>query len=148
MIYKEVEITPEFIYFCNNSNEKKCIYQRISKEIKVNFNSKEIVQNVHIQNTINFNDSIENYTYAIIKMEDDEYIINDKFLLESMFNDMKNTFDRKYNIMYIFNSPVKVTSEYKKDDTVKKNTIFDKRKFGFLGGFLLLTGGIIYKMKQ
>ena len=134
LIYSETNIKPKFIIFCKD-NEKKYVYQCDPKEQKIKINNHIVTHNIYIQNTINVNYNIQDYTGAILVLEDDsEYIINKQFMLDNMFEDIRNSLNRKYKLTNILHIPVQIEIEYDKHGVKTKKTFIDKMKIGVVCG--------------
>ena len=148
--YHETKIKPKYIIFCNGK-ERKIVYQYEPKEIKSKVKDQEIIHQTYIQNTINNHSDIGDYTHAIIVSDNNkEYEIENNFFLKTMFNDIKNSYNREYTISHVINMPVSVTTEY--DDKEKqhnKTTIIDKKKIGIIGACFAIIGiGLFGKKKM
>jgi hypothetical protein len=146
--YTEEKIKPKYIIFCND-NKKKTVYQSVPKEIKsyeeINNIEKEIIHQTYIQNAINIDDDIDDYTHAIIIDENNkEHIVNKEFMLKNMFNNIHNTIHKEYTITKILNTPFIIEDKYDKNEEKCTDIIYDKKKTLILGGLVtLLTTGII-----
>lgn len=139
--YHETKIKPKYIIFCNGE-ERKTVYQYEPKEIKSKVGDQEIVHKTYIQNTVNNHGDIDDYTHAIIVSDnDEEYKIENNFFLQTMFNDIQNSFNREYTVSHVINMPVSVTTEYdNKEKQHTKTTRIDKKKVGFVGACLAMVG--------
>jgi hypothetical protein len=147
MFYSETRIKPKYIIFCKRE-ERKFVYQCYPKEIRTKIDNKEIVHKTYIQNTINNNDNIENYTHAVLIDENNnEYKIEKDFLLKNMFDDIHNSINREYSVTNIVNIPVKISEEYEKNEEKHKKVSYDKKKIFLFGGTAaLLTVGFLGKI--
>ena len=135
--FNELTIAPKYIIFCKD-NEKKYVYQCIPKEQKIKINNNIITCNFYVQNAINIKSNINNYTHAIIITDDDtEYIIDQKFMLNSMFNDIPMSCNRKYKLTNILNVPIHITSKYDKNGITNTQTFVDKIKICTICGALV-----------
>lgn len=143
----EIKIKPKYIIYCKDK-EKKYIYQYNHKEIRTKIDDAEIIHKTYIQNTINNNDIIQNYTYAILIDENDcEHKIDNDFLLKNMFNDIHNSNNREYSIIKIGNIPIKITEKYEKNKKIHQKVTYDKKNFLLCGGTTaLLLAGFIGKV--
>jgi hypothetical protein len=146
-LYNQTNITPKYIIFCIG-DKRKMIYQYYPTEIITKNGDKQIIHNAYIQNTINNKHDINDYTHAIIISENnEEFIIKEKFYLENMFNDIQNTFNRKYTVSYVINIPISIKTEYDNNDNKHQiTTNINKKKIGIIGAFLAMIGiGLIGK---
>jgi hypothetical protein len=146
IFYSETKIKPKYIIFCNGE-EKKFVYQCYPKEIRTKIDDKEIIHKTYIQNTINNNNDIQNYTHAILVDEnDDEYKIEKDFLLKNMFNDMHNSCNREYSVTNIVNIPIKISEKYEKNEELHQKITYDKKNLLLFGGTIaLLSAAFIGK---
>lgn len=127
--YDEIKIKPKYIIFCNG-DKKKTVYQSVPKEIKSHTEDNiEFVHQTYIQNAINIDDDIENYTHAIIVDENNkEHIFNKEFLLKNMFNNIHNTTNKEYVILKVTDIPIKIEETYNKNEEKHQCSAFDKKK--------------------
>lgn len=140
--YIEEKIKPKYIIFCDGE-KNKTVYQSSPKEIKsyneVNNIEKEIIHQTYIQNAINIDDNIENYTHAIIIDEKNKkHIINKEFMLKNMFNNIHNTIDKEYIVTKILDTPFIIEEKYNKNDEICRGIMYDKKKTLLSGGLVIL----------
>jgi hypothetical protein len=132
-IVTETKIKPKYIILCKGA-EKKTVYQDFPKEIKVG----KTIHKTYIQNTINNKDNVDYYTHAIIVDENNiEHVIENGFLFQNMFNNLKNSLNKEYCITNIMGIPIIIQEIYEKQSEEQTEIFYDKKK-------LLLFGGVIF----
>ena len=56
---------------------------------------------------------------------------------DNMFNDMHDSFNRKYKLTNVLNVPIHISCEYDKEGIINKTTAIDKIKIGSAFGLLM-----------
>lgn len=140
--YNNFEIMPKYIYVLNG-NCKTIIYQKNPTKIIINKNTAIYS---YVQDTIN-NFCNEQKCDKIILVDDNnnECLINTQYFISNIMTNIKNSRNRKYNIIKILNKIICIKMCYEYDNKKYNSKIINEKIMALAFGSIALGNMILYK---
>jgi hypothetical protein len=141
--FENIEIYPKYIYV-SNGGDKKTIYQKNPTEIMID---KNLYIKSYVQDTINNFCNEQNYDkIVLVDDNDNECLINTQYFLKNIMVNIKNSRNRKYNLIKIKGKIICINMHYEYENKKCNSKIINEKIMALLFGSIALGNIFLYKI--